>query len=139
MPMSTDGPPAQRLTGSWLGVPASVAEARAAVAGFAETAGANEEGIAAVKVAVSEAVTNAVLHAYLDAPSAGPVHVDAEREAQRLRVRVTDEGRGMMPRSDSPGIGLGLPLIAQMTQSFEVRSGAGGGTCLDMSFALDGG
>lgn len=131
------GTPMRRLTGSWLGVPASVAEARAAVAGFAATAGATSEGIAAVKVAVSEAVTNAVLHAYLDAPSAGLVHVEAECEAQRLRVRVTDEGRGMLPRSDSPGIGLGLPLIAQMTQAFEVRSGAAGGTCLDMSFALD--
>lgn len=138
MPMSPGGAPMQRLTGSWLGVPASVAEARAAVAGFAESAGATTEGIAAVTVAVSEAVTNAVLHAYLDAPSAGPVHVEAEREAQRLRVRVTDEGRGMMPRPDSPGIGLGLPLIAQMTQAFEVRLGAAGGTCLDMSFELGG-
>lgn len=52
-------------------------------------------------------------------------------------MRVIDEGGGMRPRPDSPGVGLGLPLIAQMTQAFEVRSSAAGGTCLDMSFALD--
>ena len=41
----------------------------------------------------------------------------------------------MLPRTDSPGLGLGLPLIAQMTQSLEVHDRAGGGTEIRMSFA----
>ena len=51
-------------------------------------------------------------------------------------VVVADEGRGMLPRTDSPGLGLGLPLIAQMTQSLEVHDRQGGGTEIRMSFAL---
>ena len=42
----------------------------------------------------------------------------------------------MLPRTDSPGLGLGLPLIAQMTESLEVHDRAGGGTEIRMAFAL---
>ena len=61
------------------------------------------------RVAVSEAVTNAVVHAYVDAPAPGEVEVFAKRDPDDgLEVHVSDEGRGMMPRRDSPGIGVGL-------------------------------
>ena len=42
----------------------------------------------------------------------------------------------MLPRTDSPGLGLGLPLIAQMTESLEVHDRSGGGTEIRMAFAL---
>src|SRR3712207_9020716 len=45
----------------------------------------------------------------------------AEPEDGCVLVTVSDEGSGMRPRPDSPGLGLGLPLISQMTHSFEVR------------------
>jgi len=117
-------------------VAASVSEARNAVTAFAEAAGATGDALAAVSLAVSEAVTNAVLHAYLDRPEPGTVEVRAHREAGSVIVEVADEGRGMLPRTDSPGLGLGLPLIAQMAESLEVHDRRGGGTEIRMAFAL---
>lgn len=121
----------------WPAVAASVSEARAAVTAFAQAAGASADALAAVSLAVSEAVTNAVLHAYLDHETPGTVEVRARCEASHVVIEVADQGRGMLPRTDSPGLGLGLPLIAQMTQSLEVHDRAGGGTEIRMSFALD--
>src|SRR4051812_6080223 len=94
---------AGRLSRVWPAVAASVAEARNAVTAFAEAAGATGDALAAVSLAVSEAVTNAVLHAYLDHDEPGPVQVRARREAQSVIVEVADQGRGMLPRTDSPG------------------------------------
>ena len=127
-----------RLSKVWPAVAASVAEARTAVSAFAQAAGATADALAAVSLAVSEAVTNAVLHAYLDRDDAR--HRRGARGAARpstVVVVVADEGRGMLPRTDSPGLGLGLPLIAQMTQSLEVHDRDGGGTEIRMAFALD--
>jgi anti-sigma regulatory factor (Ser/Thr protein kinase) len=125
-----------RMSCVWPAVAASVAEARNAVSAFAQTAGATGDALAAVSLAVSEAVTNAVLHAYLDRDEPGPVEVRARCEAESVVVEVADEGRGMLPRTDSPGLGLGLPLIAQMTESLEVHDRNGGGTEIRMAFAL---
>jgi serine/threonine-protein kinase RsbW/stage II sporulation protein AB (anti-sigma F factor) len=133
---NTDAHAGDRLSRAWKAVPASVAEARGAVAEFARAAGMDAATLAALRVAVSEAVTNAVLHAYLDAPEAGPVHVTAERAGDEMWVAISDEGRGMIPRPDSPGIGLGLPLIARMTQGFELHERDGGGTVLRMRFGI---
>jgi serine/threonine-protein kinase RsbW len=133
---TTDAHAGGRLSRAWKAVPASVAQARAAVAEYAAAAGMGAAPLAALRVAVSEAVTNAVVHAYLDAPEAGPVHVTAERAGDQMWVAVSDEGRGMVPRHDSPGIGLGLPLIARMTQGFELYEREGGGTVLRMRFEI---
>ena len=131
-----EAPGPGRLSRVWPAVAPSVAEARTAVSAFAEAAGATADALAAVSLAVSEAVTNAVLHAYLDHDQPGPVEVRARCEAEKVVVEVADEGRGMLPRTDSPGLGLGLPLIAQMTESLEVHDRAGGGTEIRMAFAL---
>ena len=128
---------AARLSQAWPAVAASVSEARTAVTAFAQSAGATADALAAVSLAVSEAVTNAVLHAYLDRETPGTVEVRAHSENTSVIVVVADEGRGMLPRTDSPGLGLGLPLIAQMTQSLEVHDRDGGGTEIRMSFPLD--
>ena len=76
-------------------------------------------------------------HAYIDAVERGPLTVEAACEDGRLIVVVTDEGRGMVPRADSPGLGLGLPLIVQLTQHVAVSDHAPGGTTLQMTFAVD--
>jgi serine/threonine-protein kinase RsbW/stage II sporulation protein AB (anti-sigma F factor) len=44
----------------------------------------------------------------------------------------------MRPRPDSPGLGLGLPLIARLSASLEVATAESGGTRLCMSFPLAG-
>jgi serine/threonine-protein kinase RsbW len=91
----------------------------------------------AVALAVTEAVTNAVLHAYVDAPEAGEIEVIVQRapEDDSVEILVCDDGRGMRPRTDSPGLGLGLPLVATLTEHFEVQARDGGGTRVRMAFA----
>jgi serine/threonine-protein kinase RsbW len=54
-----------------------------------------------------------------------------------LRVVVVDQGRGILPRADSPGLGLGLPLIATLAESLELGTGTNEETEVRMSFRLD--
>jgi anti-sigma regulatory factor (Ser/Thr protein kinase) len=82
---------------------------------------------------VSEAITNAVVHAYREA-DVGDVRVVACDEPDRLVVVVRDYGSGMLPRADSPGLGLGLPLISQMTDDLQIEAAEGTGTLLRMHF-----
>jgi len=51
-----------------------------------------------------------------------------------LEVVVGDSGRGMAPSPDTAGPGLGLALIAALTDSFEIERGLGTGCRLVMSF-----
>jgi anti-sigma regulatory factor (Ser/Thr protein kinase) len=109
--------------------------ARREVEAYAREHGAvDPDGIA---LAVSEAVTNAVIHAYVDRPGPGDVEVYGERHPDDgLEIRVCDEGRGMMPRSDSPGLGVGLPLVAKLAQRFRVETRPTGGTAVSMVFPV---
>ncbi len=91
----------------------------------------------AVGVVVSEAVTNAVLHAYRDRNEPGSVHVSASLDDHGLQVAVDDDGLGMRPRVDSPGIGLGLPMMGDLADRLEVCS-RGPGTRIAARFALMG-
>jgi serine/threonine-protein kinase RsbW len=127
---------AKGFTASWPAVPEAVADLRARVVDCARQAGAAAESISSIRLAVSEAATNVVLHAYAGASHPGEVHLRVERERDVLRVVVSDDGGGMLPRQDSPGLGLGLPLIAQLVDGLEVSKTARGGTSLCMRFAL---
>jgi anti-sigma regulatory factor (Ser/Thr protein kinase) len=127
---------AQPYTASWPAVPEAVADLRTHVVDFARQAGAPDEAISSIRLAVSEAATNVVLHAYANRPEPGKVHVRVARDDDVLRIVVSDDGGGMLPRQDSPGLGLGLPLIAQLVDGLEVGASAGGGTELCMRFAL---
>lgn len=117
-------------------VPASVPRLRAAVADFVAAAGVREPQLAAVKLAVSEAVTNAVVHAYADADAPGDVHVQTFVHGDTLYVTVSDDGAGIMPRLDSPGLGVGLPFIAETADTLDIATTDAGGTELRMSFRL---
>jgi serine/threonine-protein kinase RsbW len=118
----------------------SVGRLRRAVAAFARRHGATDHSLESVSIAVSEAVTNAVLHAYRDAAEPGPVLVVATMEDQMLHVTVADEGCGMTPRYDSPGLGHGMAIMAMLTDTFEVASLPAGrsGVVLRMRFELAG-
>jgi serine/threonine-protein kinase RsbW/stage II sporulation protein AB (anti-sigma F factor) len=106
---------------------------RREVAAFAERAGMDEDGVGSVRLAVSEAATNAVVHAYRE--SAGELQVRAYVERDELVVIVCDTGLGLAPRPDSPGLGLGMPLMASVTSSFRVVSREIG-TEIHMAFPL---
>ena len=68
----------------------------------------------------------------------GPVEVEARRPDGYLCVYVRDHGSGFRRRPDSPGLGLGLPLISQTARELDVRTPRGGGTELLMRFELSG-
>jgi serine/threonine-protein kinase RsbW/stage II sporulation protein AB (anti-sigma F factor) len=127
---------AETLVLRYEAVPEAVGAVRQAVAGFAQARGGDTEACSAVALAVSEAATNAVVHAYVDDERPGPLIVTAETADGMLTVVVADHGRGMRPRPDSPGLGLGLPLITQVTAAVEVRHNEHGGTDVYMRFAL---
>ncbi|HYF27928.1 MAG TPA: ATP-binding protein [Baekduia sp.] len=118
-------------------VPDAVPRLRRAVVAFAREAGAPEEVLDDLALAVSEAATNAVLHAYVGA-APGPVRVTAELGRDALVVRVRDAGHGMRPRPDSPGLGLGLPTIGQLCQHIDIDAAPGGGTEICMVFRAPG-
>jgi anti-sigma regulatory factor (Ser/Thr protein kinase) len=115
----------------------NIALLRRAVVAYAGSNGASERQREDIALAVSEALSNAVLHAYIGDDSPGDVGVDAWVDERALLVVVCDDGVGMLPRTDSPGLGLGLSLIARMTQHLEVESpDATRGMRLRMTFAI---
>jgi serine/threonine-protein kinase RsbW/stage II sporulation protein AB (anti-sigma F factor) len=114
-------------------LPAQVSIARRAVGDLAIVAGLDDDQRASVALAISEACSNVVVHAYAGTDP-GELRVWAQAAEGRLTVTVGDRGRGMCPRSDSPGIGLGLPLMASLCSTLEVRERHGGGTEICMLF-----
>jgi serine/threonine-protein kinase RsbW len=125
-----------RCEQTWPATADHVRDARACVADLARQAGASRELTESVRLAVSEAVSNVVVHGYRDRP-VGEVTVAAEAADERLRVTVSDDGVGIAPRADSPGAGLGLPLIADVAESVSVSPGCSGrGTVVRMTFGL---
>ena len=109
-------------------------DGRRAISEFAAAAGATDRALGSVAVCVSEAITNVVVHAYRHDDRPGRVDVEAELDGDSLWVTVRDQGRGLEPRLDSPGLGLGLPLIAQLSVSSEIVSPEPGGTEIIMRF-----
>jgi anti-sigma regulatory factor (Ser/Thr protein kinase) len=113
-------------------VPESVAAAREAMAEFAVAGGAGPERIDAVRLAVSEAFTNAVIHGYRGAP--GEVGLSAEFADGQLALTVSDAGVGMHSRPVHPGLGLGLGIIARLCDEMTLVERATGGTEVRMRF-----
>jgi anti-sigma regulatory factor (Ser/Thr protein kinase) len=122
------------LTRSYLAIPASIPEARGALADLAIAAGACPQTADDVRLAASEALTNVVLHAYPEAP--GALHVTAAVAATELWMLIADDGCGLESRSQRSGLGLGLALIAQVADDFTVRPRATRGVELQMRFDL---
>jgi serine/threonine-protein kinase RsbW len=131
--------PSPAFAQTWPARPEHVGDARRAAVEFARGVGADARAQFGIELAVSEACTNAIVHGYADGP-AEIFTVEAELLGEELCVIVRDRGRGMVPRPDSPGLGLGLPLISQMADRVEVRSpqGGDGGVELCMIFSLAG-
>jgi anti-sigma regulatory factor (Ser/Thr protein kinase) len=123
------------LSKSYPAVAESLPHARAAITEFASAAGLIGERLEAVRLAASEALTNVVVHAYRH--GSGRMHVTAAVAGDELWVLVSDDGSGMHARTDSPGLGCGLALIAQICDSMEIVSRGIGGTELRMQFSLD--
>ena len=112
----------------------NVAVARHAIGGLGDVIDVSDQTLADVKLAVTEACTNVVVHAY---PAGdGPMGVRATVNDDLLRIVIIDQGRGILPRADSPGLGLGLPLIATLAESLELGTGRNEETEVRMTFRL---
>ena len=123
------------LSESAAAVPASVAWARKVVAEFARTAGVQGERLEDVRLAVSEAVTNAVAYAYEGSP--GEVHVIAAVISEELWIVIADDGGGMRTRpSETRGLGLGLGLMARLSDALTILTRSSGGVEVRMRFDL---
>lgn len=110
----------------------AVREIRHAVADLAEALGAGPDLRHDIALAVTEACTNVVLHA-----GAQDIAISAAPADDGLEVVVQDSGTGIRPRPDSPGLGLGLSLIARLTSHLEVLQGPHGrGTELRLWFSF---
>ncbi len=114
----------------------NVALVRHVVGALAEALAMPASLIEDVKLAVTEACTNVVRHAYEGAE--GPLEVKVEPKPGRLTVVVIDRGTGIRPKATSDGAGLGLPLIAALASQLEIGDAAETGSCIRMSFSTPG-
>ncbi|WP_445152451.1 ATP-binding protein [Baekduia sp. Peel2402] len=89
-----------------------------------------------VALVVSEAVTNVVNHAYIGRDP-GEVRVELSLDGSELALVVADDGTGLRPRPDSPGLGYGLALMVAVSKRFEAQTVEGTGTRLCAWFSRD--
>lgn len=131
-----------RLT--FLSVPDNVGIARVVVAAVAGQAGFSLSELEEIKVAVSEAVSNAIIHGYRYRRD-GWVDVEAWLEDNRLSVVVRDEGVGIEDieqarqpsySTDPERMGLGFVFMETFMDSLQVTSQVGLGTRVEMSKAI---
>jgi serine/threonine-protein kinase RsbW len=109
---------------------------RQALAGMADALAFDHDVLSDMKMAVTEACTNVVVHAYEE--DAGQLEVQMVAGEEDLTIIVRDHGTGIQPkpaRTEPPALGLGLPLIAALSDAFELRGSAGQGTEVRMTFA----
>lgn len=120
-------------------LPENVGLARVAAAAFAGQVDFTLAEVEEIKVAVSEAVTNCVVHAYQGKP--GLVRLTARRSGSSIEVVVEDWGRGIadveqarQPAfSTEPGrMGLGFVFMESFMDGMEVASRPGEGTRVRM-------
>ncbi len=116
--------------------PENVAVVRHVIGGVGDALGMSPQAVADLRLAVSEACTNVVVHAYDDATDE-TLEVEATLQGDLLNVVVRDFGRGILPRHDSPGLGLGLPLAKAVSESFAVDT-TGAGSEVRMAFLVPG-
>ncbi|HTX12115.1 MAG TPA: ATP-binding protein [Solirubrobacteraceae bacterium] len=124
------------LSKSYPALPESVPVARRALAAVAVAAGAAGERLEEIRLAVSEALTNAVVHGYRNG-DAGRLHVTAAVTSGELWILIGDDGRGMHAWNDSSGLGIGLSLISGLSDDFAILTRASGGTEVQMRFDLN--
>ena len=120
------------------------AMARAAVAAFVSQLDPGVTEIADIKCAVSEAVTNAIVHGYRDAAETGSIAITVTILAGRaVRIEIKDKGCGIpdvgqarrpLYTTDAAGerSGMGFTVMESFTDALKVTSKVGQGTTVTM-------
>jgi serine/threonine-protein kinase RsbW len=112
--------------------PENVAVVRHVLGALAEVLNLPEAVREDMRLAVTEACTNVVRHAYSDA--GGTIGVVVRPAGDALEVTVWDTGRGIGPSPDTGGPGLGLPLISALADTVDIEHEQGRGSRLVMRF-----
>jgi stage II sporulation protein AB (anti-sigma F factor) len=124
-----------------LSIPANISFARATVAAFASQLEFTLSDLEEVKVAVSEAVSNSIIHGYENAPDRF-VRIYASLTANTLELSIEDEGRGIkdIDKALQPAyttaperMGLGFVFMQSFMENLQVDSQPGHGTLVRMS------
>ena len=103
---------------------------RLALTGLSRLRALPHETIADLKLALTEACSNSVRHAYPDGE--GTVQIVYELQADRLVIEVADDGEGFDPGDHAAGGeelsegGLGIAIIRSVADEFEIKPGEGG-------------
>src|SRR5687768_11550463 len=115
--------------------PGFIRPLRDLVAEIAHDRGIPEGDLYAVRLCVSEAITNAVQHAYPDSDT-GFVEVRVRDLGDELEIVVIDRGRGLREREPQlqNGQGRGLRLIEELSVRSAVVAAEGRGTAVEMVF-----
>jgi len=114
--------------------PENVAVIRHVLGAFAEALRLPDSLVEDLRLAVTEACTNVVRHAYAPG-SPGPVEISLRPDEDVVKVVVADRGRGVGTSADATGPGLGLPLIAAIADTVDLEPVAGGGCRVAMTFS----
>lgn len=120
---------------------------RTVTAAFSSLCDPTIEEISDIKTAVSEAVTNAIVHGYKD--KQGRIYIDAAIfEDNTLKIRIRDKGVGiedvkkaMEPLFTTAGeerSGLGFSVMESFTDKLSVRSSPGKGTVVTLTKKITG-
>lgn len=116
--------------------------ARVAVAAFAAQADPTLDEIADIKTAVSEAVTNAIIHGYEN--ESGKIVINAVLKENRLELTIVDYGTGIedielarqplyTSKPELERSGMGFTIMENFMDEFEVVSAPGEGTTVKMA------
>jgi anti-sigma regulatory factor (Ser/Thr protein kinase) len=98
--------------------PACLAVLREEVAAYAVGHGSSRADD--LRLALTEACANVVVHAYPAAP--GPLRVRATIGGRRTVLEVSDEGVGVHDRDPTAGAGFGLPIMQALTSELSVQT-----------------
>ena len=127
--MSTNGAGVVALT-----IPARaefIALCRLALTGLARTRALSPEVVADLKLALTEACSNSVRHAYGEGRE-GVVEIRYELDVDRIRVEVSDGGHGFdpvlveRPSEEIDEGGLGIAIIRAVTDELDIARGPEG-------------
>lgn len=135
-----------QMTLSFLSRSANEGFARAAVAAFVSQLDPTLDELADIKTAVSEAVTNAIVHGY-GAPD-GIVTITCTLHCDLVTITVSDTGRGIpdvalaiqpmyTQSDDKERSGMGFTVMETFMDTMTVESETGGGTTVTMTKAIN--
>lgn len=129
-----------------LSLPVNVRLARVAVAAFASEVDYNVSDLEEIKVAVSEAVSNAITHGYQQKMD-GVIVITVSLYTNALEIVIADQGKGikdleqaLQPNSssDPERMGLGFVFMRSFMEEVEVASKPGQGTTITLRKKLPG-